>query len=151
VTTPNPPPRREAPEQLPVVCGVDASQLAVGGHQLDRPDAVGRDPGLAAVEADPATQQVPDSADERRRVSSSTPPSMRVLISSAPRIGHTVAAPWPVLCTRTGRHSVLAVAIAERTPATVVAVTATTLATPGISCRADRTGQHARRTTRRTP
>ena len=57
----------QRPEELGLVVAVDAAQLAVGGDELDRGDAVRRQAVLAAVPADAAAERVADDADVRRR------------------------------------------------------------------------------------
>ena len=56
----------ERPEELGLVLGVDAAQLAVGGHELDRGDAVRGEAVLARVPADAAAERVADDAHVRR-------------------------------------------------------------------------------------
>jgi hypothetical protein len=57
----------QRPEQRGVVLGVDAAELAVGGDDLDRQDAVGGQAVLAREPADAATEAVADDADVGRR------------------------------------------------------------------------------------
>ena len=55
------------PEELGIVLVVDAAQLAVGRHELDRDDAVRREAELARVPADAAAERVAGDADVGRR------------------------------------------------------------------------------------
>ena len=55
----------QRPEELGLVRGIDAAQLAVGGDELDRRDAVRGEAVLAAVPAEAAAERVADDADVR--------------------------------------------------------------------------------------
>jgi hypothetical protein len=67
VTTPKlPPPPRKRPEEVGLVVPVGAHPAAVGGHELDRVDAVRREPVRAAEPAEPAAERVADDADVGR-------------------------------------------------------------------------------------
>ena len=57
----------QRPEQLGIVVRVRADQLAVGGHQLDRGDAVGLQAVAAGEPAHAAAERVAGDADGRRR------------------------------------------------------------------------------------
>ena len=57
----------QRPEELGLVLVVDAPELPVGRDQLDREDAVRREPVLAGVPADAAAERVARDADVGRR------------------------------------------------------------------------------------
>jgi hypothetical protein len=57
----------QCPEQLGLVLGVDADQLAVGGDELEGRDGVGLQPVLAREPAHAATERVAGDADVGRR------------------------------------------------------------------------------------
>jgi hypothetical protein len=53
----------QCPEEVGVVLGVDGARLALGGDQLDRPDAVAGEAIAATEPAQPAPERVADDAD----------------------------------------------------------------------------------------
>ena len=56
----------QCPEQLGLVLGVDADQLALGGDELERRDGVGLQPVLAREPPHAATERVAGDADVGR-------------------------------------------------------------------------------------
>ena len=67
----------QRPEQLGLVLGVGAHEVAVGGDELDRGHRVGLQAVLAGQPADPAAERVADDADVRRGAVQAREPELR--------------------------------------------------------------------------